>query len=416
MNYNMKMYYLFFIIYISYIISLSKLLYSNKLEEEYWINIFVHGTIGVRPNLNFNTVLKIIKNQIYGSEYENNIINIRNKELLFSLQPIQHIGLKKINKGKGYPKACYTFSLIFDYISKKFNNKKVKNRYYTFGWTGLLSYYKRIEEGKKFYKELKNELNKLKEKYKKDIKIRIIGYSHGGSVSLNIAHERDKNTNDDFKIDELILIGMPVQNSNAKLINHEIFKEVYHIYSNGDYIQILDCFSPCSFISGRRFCYNLSKKLTQIEIKIKGPFLKNPNVTLPQSARGYRNQSPGHFELWCFGWTKNGYRKNFIFYPLPVAVFIPYIIEKTKKFKSKYQKNQFINDILFDINPTKSKSFISCKRFNSPRISAEFLEYKELLDLQLKALKYHPGNKKYISSYIDLHKKCDQKVIDMISK
>ena len=43
-----------------------------------------------------------------------------------------------------------------------------------------------------------------------------------------------------------------------------------------------------------------------------------------------RNVSPGHIELWFWGWTLHHYRKTFPLWPFPVATFIPFIVNSIK--------------------------------------------------------------------------------------
>ena len=74
-------------------------------------------------------------------------------------------------------------------------------------------------------------------------KVRVIGYSHGGNVCLYTAKVAQKAQENGLSIDELILIGMPVQSETDHLINDPMFKKIFHIYSRGDRIQKLDFFS-----------------------------------------------------------------------------------------------------------------------------------------------------------------------------
>ncbi|MCZ6902934.1 MAG: hypothetical protein O7C58_01870, partial [Rickettsia endosymbiont of Ixodes persulcatus] len=103
-----------------------------------------------------------------------------------------------------------------------------------------------------------------------------------------------------------------------------MFIQIYNIYSRGDCIQKLDCFSPYRFFSRRRFksCgrYNVPRKVKQIEVKIKTPGQR------PSNLRRWHDRSPGHFELWNFGWpldTHSFYRTYFPLTPLPTGIFAP---------------------------------------------------------------------------------------------
>ena len=86
--------------------------------------------------------------------------------------------------------------------------------------------------------------------------IRLICYSHGGNVTLKIAElfaqEKDP-IKQQFKINELVLIGSPVLTETDFLINSPLFEKIYHFYSYGDRVQRMDCFSVNRIASNRKF-------------------------------------------------------------------------------------------------------------------------------------------------------------------
>ena len=87
-----------------------------------------------------------------------------------------------------------------------------------------------------------------------DVNVRIIGYSHGGNVLLNMALARQRNPFlSPLTVHELVLLGMPVQQETDYLINDPLFEKIIHIYSRGDRIQKLDFFSCHRFFSRRLF-------------------------------------------------------------------------------------------------------------------------------------------------------------------
>jgi hypothetical protein len=126
---------------------------------------------------------------------------------------------------------------------------------YTYGWhSSNVSPRQRIKEGKKLYEAIQELLLEYRKKHK-DIKLRIVGFSHGGNVILNmITHLPFK----DFCVPiEIVLMGTPVQESTRDFINNPHVNKAYSFYSTGDWIQRVDI---------QRFHYNCPKG---------APFLSN---------------------------------------------------------------------------------------------------------------------------------------------
>lgn len=310
-------------IYSSYVIILSICMQLQAAESPatMWVNIFLHGTVGLRANLTFANFIRLIKDDIEHTRFKK-IVEETRKDPFFGLaQPMQELGLQKIDMN------ALTTAAIYAKITDKEmpQEPETSHLYYTFGWSGLLSPSERYKDACIFYDALKLELTKLERLYPHaTIKFRLLCYSHGGSVGLNLAAvQRNKYPQDTLRIDELILLGAPIQHETCHLIYEPTFKKVYHLYSRKDYIQKLDCFSCRRFFSRRRFTASwhcdLPDKLVQIEVKVR--------ANRPGSCRHLIDKSPGHAELWYFGWAPSSYRKTFPLYPFPVAVFAPSIID-----------------------------------------------------------------------------------------
>ena len=148
-----------------------------------------------------------------------------------------------------------------------------ENRYYTYGWSGLLSDKARKREAVEFYRSLAQEATPY-QALGKTPRIRLISYSHGGNFCLNLASAKpaDKELAT-LVIDELIFMGVPIQKETDYLLNDPIFKRVYNIYSRGDRIQKLDFFSFDRFFSNRIFKdrdgFKVPKnKLIQIQLRL----------------------------------------------------------------------------------------------------------------------------------------------------
>lgn len=301
------------------ILSISNLFVSSLLalrKKEQWINIIVHGSVGLQSSLNMSTVRRLIRDKVDGSFYQQNVLSMRHNPELFTLQPIDRLGLYAVPLNFSLESGAYLYSYLYDFISKRYFPEQY-NKFYTFGWSGLVSCKQRFQEAKNLYKELRKRFNN---KYR----IRIIGYSHGATLAFNLAAVRELYyPKDNFAIDEIIAIGMPVLSKTEKLASHEMFKKVYHIYSKSDWVQHLDIFSPGNFTSHKTFSNFNMPKLKQVQINV---FAKNQNNNNRMWRSAFLDQSPSHIELWFFGWPPNSYNRNLYLCPLPVSVFIPYIL------------------------------------------------------------------------------------------
>lgn len=336
--------------------------FSYTQEPEHWITVFVHGIMSVKPHLSVGNFIKFMRDEVHDSIYSETVRLMRNDDHFYKNQAMQGMGLQKIDDSlqeKG--NASGALAQIFTYLFNS-NGSAQKNYYYTFGWSGLLSPQSREQAGKDLYNALEQELISFHAKGIKP-KIRIIGYSHGGNVGLNVAKGEKKPERPPVTIDQLILWGMPVQADTDYLVNNPVFKRVFHFYSRSDRIQKLDFFSFKRFFSQRVFkerkSFNLPQKLTQIQLKIARPLQskKQKNHSLPQfhnkhiisgNSHSLRNASPGHAELWFFGWTAVHYSQSFPIEPLPTIALLPLILNSIDTLEERFYQAPFI---IADIRP-----------------------------------------------------------------
>lgn len=124
----------------------------------------------------------------------------------------------------------YVMGKIPYILSQAAPEKYPLETFYMFGWSGELSFEERQESAHDLYHELK----KIKGP------ITIIGHSHGGNVSLNLAQIAQDHNDKEFIIDELILLACPVQQVNAHLVKSKIFKKVFSLFSSVDWEQVGD--------------------------------------------------------------------------------------------------------------------------------------------------------------------------------
>lgn len=356
----------------------------TKEDNTTWINIFIHGTVGTQSALTFKTFFLLLKDAALGTQYEKDVLCIRQNPKLNKIQPIQELGLQPIdlncsnythdlnnnfNLSSNSGKAAYIFASIFDKIDHLTSPADHKNLYYTFGWSGILSYTRRYEDSRELYCSLRDLIKKLNSE---NIfpKIRIIGYSHGGSLGLNLGALRQfEFPQDSFLINELILLGTPIQESSKSLIWMPIFEKIYNIYSSGDHVQRIDIFNTRNILSQKRFSGNLPQNLTQIELNLIGKPFRHCKCSSTKHIffkTREMNQSPGHIELWFFGWISSNYRKNFCLYPLPAGVFVPYLTNVSQTY---FANSKHISVSLYpDRGVSIIKPYHRCNKSNTLEI------------------------------------------------
>ena len=331
---------------------------ATPQNNDLWITVFVHGSFSLKPHINLKNFIKMLTDTIEESIYYRSTEINRRDPFFYKNQAMAGLGLHKIDIEHPHKNAAAPIlAASFEEVSKHAGNKP-SNQYYTFGWSGLVSNKLRYLESEFLHQDLEKLILKLlKDGYTP--KIRIIAYSHGGNLALQLgALHTTKPISKQFIIDELILIGTPIQVETDYLINSPIFKKIYNLYSRADRVQTLDCFSFKRFFSRKKFSnrynFTIPDKLTQIRIKVteyepksKAPTFKEiPND--PAILKKYfaeLNYDPGHFELWFMGWTISTYRTNFPINPLPVLTFIPIFLKYIN------QTPNLPNDLVAHIKP-----------------------------------------------------------------
>ena len=144
------------------------------------------------------------------------------------------------------------------------------DHFYIYSWSGILDFSERQRAASILYTEIVQLIANYEKLHGFVPKIRILAHSHGGNVALNLATVANNN----FIIDELILLAVPVQAKNKDLANSPLFKRVFSLYSTIDYAQIIDPqgiyhdSGTYAVFSGQRF--NPSTNLMQVKTKING--------------------------------------------------------------------------------------------------------------------------------------------------
>lgn len=396
--------------YLSFFLLLSCTAFSNtqsSLNESpnktVWVNVFVHGIISIKPTTTLANFFRFINDDFEDSPYSLTINNIRHNSFFYQNQTIQAPGLHTINIKNCAPgAAACIMARIFDKVtqlSSAYND--IPSLYYTYGWSAILSRSARLEDATTFLLQLNDEIDRLRAQGFNPI-VRLIGYSHGGTVILKLAlAKRLYGINPHFEVEQAYLLGTPIQSDTDYLITDPLFKKIYNIYSRGDRFQKMDFFSAGQFFSERKFtshCHlpELPSKLTQVEIKLtrkpKGNGCCRSDCTVECCSgpwyKNRRNVSPGHSELWFFGWTPMHYRKTFPFYPLPLVTFLPYIVDALDPLEATHNPEC---PILVTIDTSTSQmnlrdtSECGCNGINRP-----FIDGCTLNALKQEALSYRP--------------------------
>jgi hypothetical protein len=376
---------------------------KESKKPETWITIFVHGIMSIQPHLSVQNFMRFIRDDVQDTIYSKTVEYMRLDPYFYLNQAMQEFGLKKININDLEPgHATNAIAHIYDDVSHQVCPLNT-NHYYTFGWSGLLSPTSRYADSIKLFKELTHELKEKYWKFNIFPKIRLIGYSHGGNVCLNIAAARQNtDPHSPLSVDELILVGVPIQTETDYLSNDPVFKKIYHFFSETDRIQRIDFFSFNRVFSRRYFRnsnnFTVPKKLMQINMK----FLRRANTSRDTSRRIaaytnynnpgivsgksklFRNCSPGHLEFWFFGWSPKHYRDSFVLHPLPAFITIPYILHYIKQIQ-----NEIVTPypVVVDIRPEFEAMLIKQRKHANFTHIFPFLSHQEINNLTYTANK-----------------------------
>lgn len=179
---------------------------SDKPE---WVTIYVHGTT-TKAGLKF--LAKFYPEVCYGAPGVHHINNMPEKALFRK-------DVEKLTSGD----------------PKRF----LADHFYTFGWSGALSFLEREKAGKELYEGIKNLLDEYKKKYNFYPKVRVMTFSHGGNVALNMVSHLPFFKEEHIYL-ELLIVACPVQKVTEHLIEHPEIDFIYTIASTRDVMQVAD--------------------------------------------------------------------------------------------------------------------------------------------------------------------------------
>jgi hypothetical protein len=387
-------------------------------ERQPCMTIFVHGSFGTL--LGFLSLTDLLKDRMSGTTYREVTKKMRMDDFFFKDQPILNRGLKQITPTMDPKKvlnrkyAIYPIAKAFQIIEQAIKPHKSSDLFYTFGWTGMMSQQSRRFESIRFYNALTEELARLKQN---NIipRIRLIAHSHGGNICLNLAaihniitqKQFDKkhqfSTDQDAQesiiktltifetlgtkemakmrpdqkafdylpfvsslhIDELIMLGTPIQPETEAFCYAPLFSSVYNIYSDEDMVQKIDWVSSKQALSNAKITKQRPKegpanRVIQVKIKTHDaeqtatPGSSESEQPLLQSLLAGKNifsrgsAAPTHKELWFLTWKNDTQAFNFPIAPLPVVTIVPMITHAMQKAHTddatitlKHDKNHF---------------------------------------------------------------------------
>lgn len=362
--------------------------------REELITIFVHGVIGLKLSLSLYQFVNLLRDATAQTVYQKTIEGVRTDPFFYRNQPIADLGLKKLNiedmaPGNAAGLAAYLYDSVDAHTSevpqstrdeRKIDKSNQRHSYYTYGWSGLLSKKARETESEEFLTTLENLCAELRSRNITP-KLRLIGFSHGGNLCMQLAHAHQRLQKDAcLSIDELILIGTPILDETRAALNSPLFARIYNIYSLADQVQKKEVFSG-NFFAQQAFEPTpdapLPDKLTQIQLAVQKDRIKKNRYTQKEKNFGPTDYSPGHMELWFFGWTPNHYRADYPLHPLPTVVFMPYIINRINELG--------ITQSNFIVTLYPEKNSMSIGKENTP-----FLAPAILKNLKEVALEYAP--------------------------
>jgi len=370
--------------------------------SEVWLTVFIHGVVKgewVRCSLP-----KVMWDHLdQDSTYKKAAMAVRNDPFFHSLNAMQDQGLKKVIPIQQAGASMIAY--LYDTFSAVNNNDRGINYYYTFGWSGLCSQKMRFLEAKLLYKDLLQEIKIMREQHHTTPRIRLICYSHGGNVSLELVEVKQKDlVLAPLTIDELILLGVPVQRETDHFMYDPMFARIYHFYSPSDLVQIADFFSIKRFLSNKKFRPRnglaLPKKLTQIAVEVvkytprpryvdDEQLLKKPLTESYEKAKVKKiAMNPRHTELWHLGWTPAWYRETFPLFPFPVVVFLSYITQQIA------QEPLLHNDIQAILHPQRDLMYLKNNR-HPTMLTSSFIPTSTLDKVRQEIAPHKPDQQFY---------------------
>lgn len=227
----------------------TQICFSYAATHRTVVHVFVHGTRFAW--LAALSVVATYRQRLDGASwYTRAMYASRANPLQFDAEIMQEPGLHEITAATMTQARWGTLAAdirrraavqaITAYDSFLPDDDTVTNKYYTFGWSGMLS----IEERKKAGEQLYDELIALRDDLRahnteSNVIFIVHGHSHGGNVVLNLAHwETEKHR--ELHIAYALLYCTPLQIETIDYAQSPVFEKIISFYSPGDSVQVSD--------------------------------------------------------------------------------------------------------------------------------------------------------------------------------
>lgn len=169
---------------------------------------------------------------------------------------------------------------------KKDSKRFCLDDFYAFGWSGKLSFKERQKTGKLLAESLVDLSKKYEQKDGIKPILRVVTFSHGGNVALNMAPFLSSEVTI-----ELILIGCPIQPDTESFALSNCFSKIYTIFSLKDFIQVVDPINVCKNIKRQ-----VTKKTTSKKV-LSSRFLSYDHDKIKQVCVLVNEKHIGHLQL-----------------------------------------------------------------------------------------------------------------------
>lgn len=199
----------------------------------------------------------------------------------------------------------------YDTVAKLFSSQR--NDYYTFGWVGVLDKKIRRAASETLYSSLVQF---------EGHPITLITHSYGGAIALYLA-EIEAREQKNVKIENLIMLAPPIEKETASLATHELFKNIYNFYSEGDGMQI-----------GDKFTTEQGKLTRTLFAQFEEHSLAKTREGIVRDIRLFYNNKPSfdHISMWSVSCSPRGIR---CLHPFPLIILLPALIDLLNKVQSR---------------------------------------------------------------------------------
>lgn len=227
-------------------------------------------------------------------------------------------------------KAAIHIIRAFDRMHQAHTPEDVhERRYYTFGWSGLMSEKNREFSARQLYHELSNLRRIYTENQTNTVSFELHAHSHGGQLVLHLAQIKKEYQDQDFIVDWAILSAVPLYYQKVKNVLSGTFNTILNIHSDGDRIQTADFIT-----TPERRCY---RRFKEVGMPLPSGNSKGPLIADVRLLNNHQHNVFGHASFFILDrYYLPSYLRNRrkiratidYFDPLPLIVLYPVMIPK----------------------------------------------------------------------------------------